>query len=240
MSSPLGRLAVIPARGGSKRLPGKNIRRLGDRPLLAWAVTAARESGCFQHLWVSTDCEEIAATARDWGAEVPFLRPPELATDDASSVDVALHALARYDALSTGNPCRTLALIQPTTPFLSAEHIRGAVQRYETGGFTSLDTMCEVQIPPEWMFCVDETRGRAQACHPPLLETTKQQLPRRFRENGALYLVRSRHLRAARSLYDLDNHGAFLMSPLDSVDIDTQDDWDLAEFLLARRCGVAL
>ena len=110
-------LALIPARGSSKRLPGKNTKLLGGLPLIVWTIRAAKESGCCTQVMVSTDDPEIAAVARDFGAEVPWLRPPELATDTASSVDVALHAIANCGAGS--HTIDGLLLLQPTSPFRS-------------------------------------------------------------------------------------------------------------------------
>lgn len=224
------RLAVIPARGGSKRLPRKNIRLLGGKPLIAWAVEAALESGCFERVLVSTDDDEIAAAATGAGAWVPFKRPADLASDTASSVDVLLHAFGWVrdapppDGFSPG----TVALIQPTSPFLRAEQIREACRLFDLGAFKTLGSMCAIRERPEWMFAVGPDH-HAKPLDPARLALSSAQLPELYRENGAVYLVTSAWLEATRSLYDLPRHGALIMPAADSIDIDTAEDWEAAE-----------
>ncbi|HOT27942.1 MAG TPA: acylneuraminate cytidylyltransferase family protein [Candidatus Ozemobacteraceae bacterium] len=224
------RLAVIPARGGSKRLPRKNIRPLGGKPLIAWAIEAALASECFERVLVSTDDREIADAAVNAGAWVPFLRPAVLATDTASSVDVLVHALewVRQAPPPEGFAPEIVALIQPTSPFLRPGQICEACRLLDTGGFTTLGSMCAVRERPEWMFELDPA-CRARPLDPERLSLPSSRLPDLFRENGAIYLVRSAWLESARSLYDLPRHGALVMPPEDSVDIDTAEDWELAE-----------
>lgn len=225
-----GRLAVIPARGGSKRLPRKNVRLLGGKPLIAWAIEAAFSSGCFGRVLVSTDDREIADAAMSAGAWVPFMRPAELATDVASSVDVLVHALewVRRAPPPDGFAPAVVALIQPTSPFLRPEQIREACRLLDTGGFTTLGSMCAVRERPEWMFEIDQT-CHARPLDPQRLPLPSSRLPKLFRENGAIYLARSPWLESARSLYDLPRHGALVMPAEDSIDIDTAEDWEVAE-----------
>ena len=119
-------LAVIPARGGSKRLPRKNLLELGGKPLISWTIESALKSGCFSNVLVSTDDQQISDIARNCGAFVPWLRPQELATDDASSIDVVLHAADWYEREVQ---CITgIMLLQPTSPFRSVETIRQACE----------------------------------------------------------------------------------------------------------------
>ncbi|HOY65711.1 MAG TPA: acylneuraminate cytidylyltransferase family protein [Candidatus Ozemobacteraceae bacterium] len=230
------RLAVIPARGGSKRLPRKNVRLLGGKPLIAWVIGAALASECFHQVLVSTDDPEIAAAATAAGAWVPFLRPAELATDTASSVDVLLHALAwvRQAPPAIAHDPATVALIQPTSPFLRPEQIREACRLFDERGFTTFGSMCAVHERPEWMFELGAD-GHARPLDPGRLPLPSSQLPNLYRENGAMYLARSIWLESARSLYDLAHHGAMVMPAEDSVDIDTALDWDVAEAILRGR-----
>jgi len=230
------RLAVIPARGGSKRLPRKNVRLLGGRPLIAWVIGAALASECFHRVVVSTDDGEIADAAMAAGAWVPFLRPAGLATDTASSVDVLAHALGwvRQAPAPDGHDPGTVALIQPTSPFLRPDQIREACRLFDQGGFTTLGSMCAVHERPEWMFELGAD-GHARPLDPERLPLPSSLLPKLYRENGAIYLVRSAWLDSARSLYDLPRHGAMVMPAEDSVDIDTALDWDVAEAILRRR-----
>jgi CMP-N,N'-diacetyllegionaminic acid synthase len=231
--SAAGALAVILARGGSKRFPGKNIRALGGVPLIGRTIRTALDSGCFRKILVSTDDELIATIAEDFGGWVPFRRPNELATDSSSSVDALWHAVSWVAESCPRELAPVVCLLQVTSPFLRPEHIQGALALMQSGGFTTLETMTRVAEQPEWMFEVDQM-GRAVACHPELLTRPASSFPTRFRENGALYAMQTSFLRQEKTLYDFSRHGAFLMSTEDSVDIDTPTDWEFAEFLLSR------
>ena len=233
------RLAVVLARGGSKRLPGKNIRPLGGKPLIAWIIEAARSAGCFERVLVSTDDDAIAAAATAAGAWVPFRRPADLSSDAASSVDAFLHAVEWVCHASPekgGFIPEVCALLQPTTPFTRPEQIRGAVETLEHGGFATLGALCPVHERPEWLFRVDPD-GRAVPREPALVDAPSNRLPAWYRETGSLYLARTAWLRERRSLYNFDNHGAFLMPVADAIDIDTAEDWERAEARLRRRAG---
>ncbi|MFZ2961085.1 MAG: acylneuraminate cytidylyltransferase family protein [Candidatus Ozemobacteraceae bacterium] len=227
------RLAVIPARGGSKRLPGKNIRPLHGRPLITWVIEAALASGCFTRVLVTTDDEGIARTAREAGAWVPFQRPAELSSDIASSVDVLVHAVKTVQQMpaEVGGffPALT-ALLQPTSPFTRPEHVREAIQTFEGAQFVTLSSMCPVRERPEWMFHV-EPAGAASPLDPVRLTDPASSFPPLYRENGAIYLVQTAYLLREERLYQVEKHGAYLMSIRDSVDIDTADDWAVAETL---------
>jgi len=224
------RLAVIPARGGSKRLPRKNVRPLGGKPLIAWVIGAALESGCFQRVLVSTDDDEIAAAAVAAGAWVPFRRPAELATDSATSIDVLLHAFnwVRSNPPPDGFEPEFVALMQPTSPFLRPEQILYACRQLDLGGFNTLGSMCAVSERPEWMFSIGSDH-LATPRDPDHLTLPSADLPPLYRENGAIYIVKSSYLVTARSLYDLSRHGGYVMPREDSVDIDTAEDWEIAE-----------
>ena len=117
------KIAIIPARGGSKRLPGKNIKLLGGKPLIAWTIEAAIKSNIFDHIFVSTDSEEIASVSRDYGAKVPFLRPAELASDTATTNDVVTHLVEWFEK-EYNKEVTTVAILQPTSPLRNAQHIQ--------------------------------------------------------------------------------------------------------------------
>ena len=229
------RLAVILARGGSKRLPGKNLRLLSGKPLIAWAIEAARSSGCFEKVLVSTDCGTIAREAKKRGAWVPFVRPDDLASDHASSLDALVHAVRWVIENPCGIPAPELvALLQPTTPFVTATYVKEAVTLFEEQGFHSLSSMCPVHERPEWMFRC-EPSGAAVPVDPQGVVRPSHVLPPLFRENGALYLIRSSVLLEKHSLYDFSHHGAYLMPVADSIDIDEPSDWEMAEAVMAVR-----
>jgi CMP-N-acetylneuraminic acid synthetase len=140
--------AVIPARSGSRGLPGKNLKKLHERPLLAWSIFAALDCGCFRRVLVSTESPQIAATAREWGAEVPFLRPAHLAGDRTPSVDVVLDLLERFPA---GELPDAVALLQPTSPLRTAKHLREAVELFSRGEAPALVSVARAAQSPWWM-----------------------------------------------------------------------------------------
>lgn len=225
--------AIIPARGGSKRLKHKNILPLAGQSMIARAVTTACASQVFARVIVSTDDPEIAREGEQAGAEIPFLRPAKLADDTASSVDVLLHAvetLSQRDA-----PPDAICLIQATSPLLSCAQIREALQLFNSGGFVSLSSMKAVTQYPEWMFRIDDKTGQASPESPCGIVAASAALPRRFIENGAIYLVRRSWLLEERSLYNFSQHGCYVMSEADSIDVDTGEDFARAEFEISRR-----
>ncbi len=234
MPTKLKILAVIPARGGSKRLPGKNLKPLGGKSLIRRSAETATECGCFEAVALSTDCPAIAEEGRMAGLLVPFIRPAELATDSASSIDVLLHATKWFER--DGLFFDTICLLQVTSPFVNPDHILNAVETFEKGDLTTLSSMVEVSQYPEWMFTRRSNEGFImKPDFPEKLVCSSDKIPKRFIENGAIYLVKKDYFLKTGSLYDLENHGAVVMSESDSVDIDTQSDWDLAEFFLARK-----
>lgn len=212
-------LAIIPARGGSVGLPGKNIRPLGGRPLIAWTVRAAIVSRCFARVVVSTDNQEIAAAASDEGAEVPFLRPAHLATSQARSADVVRHALEQV------GPGKRFALLQPTTPFRSAHHIRTASAALEDSGASSLVSLCAGK-PLQWNYQLSDA-GRLEPLMPEGQNYRRQDARAVFHPNGAIYICETEAFLEADSFFLQDTIG-FEMDRIDSIDID-----DLADFLLA-------
>lgn len=228
-------LAIVPARGGSKRLPRKNVRPLGGKPLIAWTIDSALESGCFVDVLVSTDDVEIADAARAAGAMVPWLRPAELATDTANSSDVLKHALDWYEA--DRGSVEGVVLLQPTCPFRREESVLGALKLFlEQPGGDDRPTVVSVSpspVPPEWCFRIDASTGAMQPVLGwPELGKRSQDLPPAVQLNGSIYIASSATIRASRPLVGPGSL-AFLMSgPEESVDIDTEDDWILAESFL--------
>jgi len=234
-SSPPLIWAIIPARGGSKRLPQKNLLPFcGADSLTFRTVDTAINSGCFARVLVSTDDPRIADEARRAGGMVPFMRPASLADDKAASVDVLWHSFS-YLLETEGRLPDALCLLQVTSPMLCAHHIKTAVAKFFAGNFNSLSSMTIVHQYPEWMYRVDEVGGRAVPENRTGIELPGCDIPRRFIENGALYLVKGEWFFEQRTLYDYANHGCLQMSAEDSVDIDTRSDWEYAEYLCGRR-----
>ena len=221
-------LAVIPARGGSKGLTAKALRLLGGRPLLAHTAEAALASRRVSKVLLSTDDGAIAEVGRALGLDVPFLRPSSLAQDDTPMLPVLQHALT-----ALGGGFDTLVLLQPTSPLRRAEHIDAALDLFERTGADSVVSVVEVphQFNPLSVLAVEGDRARPYSAAP--MPTRRQDKPRVFARNGPAVLAVKASVVAGGSLYG-DDSRVLVMSPLESVDIDTQDDLDYAEFLLGR------
>jgi CMP-N-acetylneuraminic acid synthetase len=232
-------LAVVPARGGSKRLPRKNLRPLSGRPLIGWTLNAARKSDCFVDVLVSTDDEEIAAFARAEGALVPWLRPASLATDTARSVDVVLHALDWYE--SENGSIIGVVLLQPTSPFRSAATIRRAVQHFVAlGADAPVVSVSPADTHPAWTFSLEGSRMRP-FCGWDDLKLRSQDLPAAYTLNGAVYVSQPARLRVTQSFYAEDMHALVMKDRAESQDIDTAEDWERAEQMLVvkRQAGTS-
>lgn len=230
-------LAIVPARGGSKRLPRKNVLPLGGKPLIAWSIDTALATQAFCDVLLTTDDEELAEIGRQAGAFVPWLRPAELASDTASSGDVLKHALDWYEVYR--GSVDGVILLQPTCPFRREASVRGALHLFlEQPGGDDRPTVVSVSpssVPPEWCFRMDATTGALQ----PVLGWSElgkrsQDLQPAVQLNGSIYIASSATIRTGRPLVGPGSL-AFLMSGSEeSVDIDTEDDWTLAESFLNR------
>lgn len=219
-------LIVIPARGGSKGIPKKNITPLSGLPLIAWSLTAARKARLNAVVVVSTDCEEIAQVAREFGALVPGLRPAELASDTAKSFDAIAYTVRLMK--DAGEVFDDVMLIQPTSPFVKAEHIEGAYQAYLDGGFEGLVSVSPCQEHPVLMRTLVDGKLK------PLLEgaSTKrrQEFSAVYRVNGAIYINPVADYE--KSFVSLnDNPNAYVMPALYGLDIDEPMDLLVAEAL---------
>lgn len=228
-------LAVIPARAGSKRLPEKNLAELAGRPLIAWTICAALEAGFIQTVMVSTDSDRIAEASRRHGAEVPFLRPAELADDTASSVDVVLHALDAYQ--QRGQTFDYVLLLQPTSPLRTAQDIQAGWQLLRDKQADAVISVCEVEHSPLWSNRLPEDGSLAGFLRPEVLGKRSQDLPVHYRLNGALYLISVSRLMQERR-FMLDQGAYALIMPRErSVDIDTSLDLKFASLMLGERLG---
>ncbi|WP_278652130.1 cytidylyltransferase domain-containing protein [Pandoraea pnomenusa] len=228
-------LAVIPARGGSKRLPRKNARLLGGRPLISWSIDIALRADVFCDVLVTTDDEELASIGRADGALVPWLRPAALATDTATTSDVLRHALAWYEA--ERGQVSGVVLLQPTCPLRRSSSLAGALERYlaQPDGVEkqTVVSVSPCPVPPEWCFRIGDGDGALQ----PILgwgELGKrsQDLAAAFRLNGSLYIASSETIHAGRPLVGPGSVAFLMEGREESVDIDTEDDWRLAESFL--------
>lgn len=224
-------IALIPARGGSKRLPGKNLRPLGGKPLIEWSIETARDIKEISAIIVSTDDPEIAAVALRAGALVPGLRPAVLATDAASSVDVAVHVLAQYE--SEHGPIDGLLLLQPTSPFRNHVNMQAGLSLFVSHPGCSIIGVSPAVTHPLWCFRLNGEKLQ------PFVESggfhlRSQDLPPAYVVNGAFYLVPADVLRNSHSLYAPEVIPLIMEISEDLVDIDTEQDWQRAEQVLAK------
>jgi CMP-N-acetylneuraminic acid synthetase len=224
-------LGVVPARGGSKGVPQKNLRLLAGRPLLAYTADAARASRRLARVILSTDDPAIADAGRALGLDVPFMRPGDLAADDTPMLPVLQHAVR--ELARGGFDADVAVLLQPTSPLRRAEHIDAAVDLLESSGADSVVSVTEVphQFNPVSVMALEDGRLTPFAAGPPILR--RQDKPRVFARNGpAVLAVRVTTLDRG-SLYGEDCR-ALVMSAEESVDIDSAADLEYAEFLMTR------
>ena len=220
------KIAIIPARGGSKRLPGKNIKDLAGKPMIAWTIEAALDSQVFDHIFVSTDDEKIAEVAKQTGAKVPFLRPSELATDEATTNDVVTHLVEWFES-DYNQQVSTIAILQPTSPLRNARHIKEAMYLMEKKTAKAVVSVCEVEYPMQFCNTLKKDGSMEGFIKPENLKRT-QGLEPYYRLNGAIYLFEKGYVGKLTDLYSKGTY-AYVMGVRESVDVDTAQDFKLAE-----------
>jgi CMP-N,N'-diacetyllegionaminic acid synthase len=221
-------IAVVPARGGSKSIPGKNIRPLGGKPLLAWSIEVARQVGEIDRVIVSTDDAQIAAVGRAHGAEV-YTRPPHLATDEALVIDALKDLLRALHA--EGETPEWALLLEPTCPLRTAEDVRDCLKLAVQGGYDSVATFKDAELNPHraWRLIDGAPEVFILGAIPWL---PRQKLPKAYQLNGAVYVFRTSLLaQEAKSLL-VGKLGAVLMPRERSQDIDDAIDFTIVEALL--------
>ena len=219
-------LAIIPARGGSKGVPRKNIKNLAGKPLIAWTIAEANKSKYIDTCMVSTEDEEIKQVAESYGGYVPFMRPSEFARDDSPSIDAILHAVDNMPGYDY------IVLLQPTSPLRIAEDIDGTIELCFKGKSLSAVSVTESEKSPYWMYTLNETGEMS-----PVLTIDKeksyqrQKLPKVYRLNGAVYVTEKNFLKKTRGFIDAETLG-YVMPTARSLDIDSILDFKLAEFII--------
>ncbi len=219
-------LAIIPARGASKRLPRKNILDLSGKPLIAWTIEAALGSKYIDRVVVSTDDQEIANIAKKYGADVPFIRPSELATDEATTVDVVLHLLNQLEKIE--DKYDYVILLQPTSPLRTAKNIEEAIKLLRTKNSDAVISVCESGHPPLWYNTLPDDMSMDNFLDASIKNKRSQDLPKQYRINGAIYISSIERLRNESSFFLSENCHAYIMEQNVSIDIDTRDDFDFA------------
>lgn len=225
-------LAVIPARGASKRLPRKNIKSLAGKPMIAYAIEAARKVGLIHEVMVSTEDAEIAEVAKRHGALIPFMRPAELASDTATSLSVLQHAVRTYEQ-QTGLTVDPVVLIQPTSPLIESADILAAIEKLNASGLNCCVAVCQISERPEWMFTLNNDRLKP-FLPTPFEEKRSQDLPKLYRVNGAVYAIRRDTLLTKNVIIDPESVAAVVMPRERSVDIDEAADFAMAEAFLTQ------
>lgn len=217
-------LGLIPARGGSKGILRKNIREIAGKPLIGWTIQAARAVQGIDAVVVSTEDPEIAEVARACGAEVPFMRPIELAADETPGIDPVFHALdmlPEFDAVM---------LLQPTSPLRTAGDVEGVLAVAAESSTPSVVSVCAADSHPAWMYTLT-SGNKLVAASSARAVARRQDLPPVYTLNGAIYFAQAEWLRANRRFVDPHTRG-YVMPVERSIDIDGPLDWRIAEMLL--------
>ena len=226
-------LVVIPARGGSKGIPGKNIKALDGKPLIHYTIEAAREVFDDSDIIVSTDDKQIKKTVEKLGLEVPFLRPKELATDTSGTQEVLIHALDFMK--SKGKIYKTILLLQPTSPFRTAEQIREAVMVYEKRLPDMVVSVKETKANPYYILKEENKDGFLYPSKNGEF-TRRQDCPKVWELNGAIYIIKANSLKV-KKINQFKKVVKYVMGEIASHDIDTPFDWLVAETIIKQGKG---
>ncbi len=219
-------LAVIPARSGSKGLPDKNIRLLGGLPLLAHSIICAQKAALFDEIFVSTDSSTYGDIALQYGASVPFLRAPQLATDTASTLDVMRDTLAQYRAM--GRDFDTLAILQPTSPLRLPADLQGAFRLFKEKNANAVVSVCKPAHSPLWCGQLPDDLSLDRFLSDKVKTMPRQKMPAFYQVNGAVYIIRSAYIEESSDLY-APGCFAYIMPKERSLDIDDELDFWMAE-----------
>lgn len=224
-------LIIIPARGGSKRLPGKNIMKLAGKPLISWTIELAQKLPYEKNIIVSTDSEEIAEVARKCGLEVPWLRPPEISQDSSTTADVAIHALDWFE--NNVSNVDGVLLLQPTTPFRKVERIVEGIEKFKSSGMKPVVAVSPVSQHPSWMFKLEDGNLVSFLKGHNSYERS-QELETLYVVNGSFYLISPNDLREQGTFFAKSMLPLLIESATESIDIDSKEDFDLAEYYATK------
>ncbi|QSZ40739.1 acylneuraminate cytidylyltransferase family protein [Sulfurimonas aquatica] len=222
-------LAIIPARGGSKRLPNKNILPLQGKPLIEWSLEEAQKSKYIDTTIVSSDSKSILDVVSKFAPNMAFKRPSELAQDETRSIDVVINALEFYKEYEY------VILLQPTSPLRDVKDIDGAIEHFFKNKATSVIGVCEVEHSPLWSNTLDETLSMDEFLDDKYNNSRSQDLPLYYRINGAFYMSNTESIKENETFFVKQNIYAYIMSQEHSADIDTKLDFIVADALLRER-----
>jgi len=224
-------LGLIPARGGSKGLPRKNIKPLLGKPLIAWTIEQAFASRYLDKVVVSTDDKEIAEISKKYGADVPFMRPKELAGDNTKGIEVVLHVIDWLKENDKQKQYDLIMLLQPTSPLRKAEDIDKAIELLFLKEAKAIVSVCEVEHHLLWANNLPEDGSMKDFIRPEIMNKNRQELPVFYRLNGAIYLAYCNYIKKYRSFIG-EKTFAYIMPRERSIDIDSEVDLNLAEVLI--------
>ncbi|WP_238749168.1 pseudaminic acid cytidylyltransferase [Neolewinella maritima] len=222
----MGNLAIIPARGGSKRIPRKNIRPFLGKPILAYSIEAALQSGLFEEVIVSTDDVEIGRIGASYGAQVPFYRSAANSDDTATTFDALSEVLEHY--ATQGRSFDNVCCIYPTSPFVTADLLQSGLSLLEHGSFDCVFPVLRYSFPIQRAVTLDSS-ARMKLCSPEHLSSRSQDLVPSYHDAGMFYWFQPEPILRKQKLWT-DNTGCIEVSELAAQDIDTLADWQLAEF----------
>ena len=221
-------LYVIPARGGSKGIPRKNIKLLAGKPLIYYSIDVARQLTSDENICISTDDDEIIAMIEAYGLKVPFKRPDYLASDTATSDDVLIHAIEFYE--NRGIKYDIIVLLQPTSPLRRSEHIKEAMSLYNK----EVDVVVSVKTShAASSLCVENEDGFIERLFDGL-GTRRQDFSSFYEYNGAIYIINKNSFLLKKSISKLEKKVKYIMNEQDSIDVDTPLDWILLETMLSK------
>ena len=219
-------LGIIPARGQSKGLPDKNIKELAGEPLIAWTIEEVNKCNIIDKAIISTDSERIADIAKKYGGDVPFLRPKKIATDAAKGVDVIFHAISLYE-----KEFDIIAYFQPTSPLRKEKNIKEAFKLFADKNAKAVISVCKSDHSPLWANTLPEDGNMKDFISSEIKNKNRQEIVNYYRLNGAIYISYISYFKKNRGFYGSRTY-AYIMSKINSVDIDDIIDFKFAEFLI--------
>jgi len=226
-------IAIIPARGGSKGLPRKNIKQFNGKPLIQCSIEVALQCTSIDRVIVSTDDEEIASISVACGAEVPFLRPKELAQDQSKALDTYLYTMERLFDEETLEKASFIVL-QPTSPLRSSRNVEEAIALFNEFKADSVISITEAKYPPNWLKKISQN-GKLENLIVGDNNLNRQDYDKLYIPNGAIFIFNYRSLKISRNYY-MENTYPYIMSKRNSIDIDDYLDFKMAEFLESHNC----
>jgi N-acylneuraminate cytidylyltransferase len=226
-------IGLILARAGSKRVPQKNTKILQDKPLISWTIDTALAAPSINELFLSTDCEESALIAKNSGIHVPWMRPAHLATDTAKSVDVILHALNWFE--QEKKKIDGLLILQPTSPFITIDSIEKGIDLFKKSNKQTVIGVSPAPAFPEWLFYVNNNNHLEPCLPQDNINQRSQDLKPSYYINGSFYLIEPELLKKEKSFFTKQMIPLMIPALNEALDIDSQEDWDLAENFLLNK-----